>query len=51
MSELGQSALFYNIAPFVTEIIWALVVVFAVSFAAGWMCARKAPDESRRGKD
>ena len=50
MSELPGS-LFHNIAPFVTEIMWALIVVFAASFAAGWVCARRAPDESWREED
>ncbi|MCP5081657.1 MAG: hypothetical protein GY948_08170 [Alphaproteobacteria bacterium] len=32
--------LFRNIAPFVVEISLALVVVFVISFAAGWVFAR-----------
>ncbi len=42
--------LFHNIAPFVREISLALAVVFAVSFAAGWLFAR-GPDDTEVRKD
>lgn len=49
MSDLAEN-LFHNAAPFVSEIMWALVLVFVVSFAAGWYCAR-LPSQEPEGEE
>ena len=43
-------SIFQNIAPFVLQISLALVVVFVISFAAGWLFAR-LPDHPDRHEE
>ncbi len=43
--------LFHNIEPYAAQIAPALLVVFVVSFAAGWVCAQSMRTGRSRRRD